>query len=231
MKATLGAGLSALQGKMGELCGKVINGRQQIGKLSRPYSISGADPSVDQEWIREQYALAVRDWRYASSAQRTSWDLLGEPEGLSGFDWLVRQQCTMPQDRGLTWTLAQRLGSETYVSSLANLGGGVCLAGTSPTGRVWRSINNGLTWTLAQRLGSETQVPSLANLGGGVCLAGTYPTGQVWRSIDNGLTWTLAQRLGSETQVYSLANPGGGVCLAGTYPTGQVWRSESQIEP
>jgi hypothetical protein len=182
MKATLSAGLSALQGKLGGLCGKVIRGRQQVGRLSIPYGLSGKTPSVDQDFIKNQYALTVRDWRYASAAQQATWDLLGEPEHLSGFDWLVRQQCSMPPDRGLTWTLAQRLGSEIYVFSLANLGGGICLAGTYPTGQVWRSLDNGLTWTLAQRLGTETYVRSLANLGGGVCIAGTYSLGQVWRS-------------------------------------------------
>ena len=85
-------------------------------------------------------------------------------------------------NNGLTWTLIQRLGTEAYVYSLANLGGGICLAGTYPTGQVYRSTDNGLTWTLAQRLGTETDVRSLANLGGGICLAGTYPTGQVYRS-------------------------------------------------
>ena len=139
MKATLGAGLSALHGKIGGLCGRVINGRQQLGRLSIPYGISQAEPTVDQAWIKEQYALTVRDWRYASPAQQAAWDLLGEPEGISGFDWLVRQQCAMPPDRGLTWALAQRLGSETIVFSLANLGGGVCLASTAVTGQVWRS--------------------------------------------------------------------------------------------
>ena len=140
-KAKLGAGLSALRGKLGNLCGKVINGRQQISRLSIPYGISGAEPTVDQDFIKDQYALTVRDWRYASPAQQAAWDLLGEPEGISGFDWLVRFQCAMPPDRGLAWTLAQRLGSETYVYSLANLGGGVCLAGTIPTGQVWRSTS------------------------------------------------------------------------------------------
>ena len=224
-KATLGAGLSALQGKIGGLCGKVINGRQQIGRLSTPYSISGVEPTVDQTYILDQYALTVRDWRAASVAQQTIWNALGALENISGFDWLVRQQCAMPLDRGLTWTLSQRLGTETQVRALANLGGGVCLAGTIPTGQVWRSTDGGLTWTLSQRLGTETYVLALANLGGGVCLAGTYPTGRVWRSTDGGLTWTLSQRLGTETYVYALANLGGGVCLASTYPTGQVWRS------
>ena len=85
-----------------------------------------------------------------------------------------------------TWSLIQRLGTETHVFSLANLGGGVALAGTSPTGQIYRSTDNGLTWSLIQQLGTETQIFSLANLGGGVVLAGTYPTGQIYRSTDNG---------------------------------------------
>jgi len=180
--AKLGAGLSALQGKLGNLCGKVIRGKQQIGRLSIPYGISGEEPTVDQTFILDQYALTVRDWRAASVEQRETWNLLGDLENISGFDYLVKIQCSMPTDRGLTWTLAQRLGTETYVRALANLGGGVCLAGTNPTGQVWRSTDGGLTWSLVQRLGTETQVIALANLGGAVCLAGTLPTGQVWRS-------------------------------------------------
>ena len=139
MKATLGAGLSSLQGKFGNLCGKVINGRQQLGRLSVPYAVSNKDPTTDQVYIKNQYALTVRDWRVASAEQQEIWDALGEQEKISGFDWLIRQQCAMPADRGLTWTLAQQLGTETNVHSLANLGGGICLAGTYPTGQVYQS--------------------------------------------------------------------------------------------
>ena len=122
-------------------------------------------------------------------------------------------------------TLIQQLGSETYVLSLASLGGGVVLAGTYPTGQIYKSTDSGATWTLIQQLGSETQVRSLASLGGGVVLAGTYPTGQIYKSTDSGATWTLIQQLGSETYVYSLASLGGGVVLAGTGSTGQIYKS------
>ena len=37
-----------------------------------------------------------------------------------------------------TWSLIQRLGTETQVFSLANLGGRVALAGTGPTGQIYR---------------------------------------------------------------------------------------------
>jgi photosystem II stability/assembly factor-like uncharacterized protein len=201
MKATLGAGLSSLQGKLGNLCAKVINGRQQLGRLSVPYSVSGEDPSADQVAQMEWYAAKVAEWRAASPAQRATWDTAGDSLGISGFNyWLTLLVPTWP-DRGLVWTLAQRLGTETYVYSLAYLGNGVCLAGTGITGKVYRSTDSGLTWTPAQRLGMEMYVYSLAYLGAGVCLAGTGITGQVYRSTDSGLTWTLAQRLERESVV------------------------------
>jgi hypothetical protein len=76
--------------------------------------------------------------------------------------------------------LSQRLGTETSVLSLADLGGGVVLAGTSLTGQIYKSTDSGATWALSQRLGSETSVRSLSDLGGGVVLAGTSLTGQIY---------------------------------------------------
>ena len=52
-------------------------------------------------------------------------------------------------DKG-TWSLIQQLGTESYVYSLVNLGGGVALAGTGETGQIYRSADNGLTWSLIQ---------------------------------------------------------------------------------
>ena len=126
---------------------------------------------------------------------------------------------------GEPWILTDRLGTETYVLSLASLGSGVVLAGTYPTGQVYKSTDSGATWALVQRLGTETDVRSLASLGSGVVLAGTYPTGQVYKSTDSGATWALVQRLGTETRVLSLASLGSGVVLAGTSDTGQVYQS------
>ena len=83
----------------------------------------------------------------------------------------------------------QRLGSETQVRSLVSLGSGVVLAGTSPTGKIYKSTDSGATWTEIQRLGSETQVFSLASLGSGVVLAGTYPTGSVFRLQEVTIAW------------------------------------------
>jgi hypothetical protein len=118
----------------------------------------------------------------------------------------------------------QRLGSEMYAYSLVSLGSGVVLAGTYPTGKIFKSTDSGATWTEIQRLGSETYVYSLVSLGSGVVLAGTAPTGKIYKSTDSGATWTEIQQLGSETRVYSLVSLGSGVVLAGTSPTGSVFR-------
>jgi len=123
------------------------------------------------------------------------------------------------------FNLVQRLGTETAVNAIVNLGGGILLAGTSTGGKVYRSTDYGGSWTLVQQLGTETQVLSFVNIGGGVVLAGTSNTGQVYRSTDYGASWSLVQRLGSETYVLALASLGNGVALAGTIPNGQVYRS------
>ena len=87
MKAKLSAGLSALQGKLGSFCGKVIRGQQQIGRLSIPYGISGGDPSAAQVAVREAYAEKVQAWRTASDATREAWEILAEPLKISGFNY------------------------------------------------------------------------------------------------------------------------------------------------
>lgn len=89
VKAKLGAGLSALQGKIGNVCGKIIDGRQQISRLSIPYGISGEEPTAEQLSVRAIYAQKVQEWRTASDEDRLAWDLLGEPLGISGFNFLM----------------------------------------------------------------------------------------------------------------------------------------------
>ena len=74
-----------------------------------------------------------------------------------------------------------RLGTETDAYSFVSLGGGIVLAGTYPTGQVYKSTDSGATWSLVQQLGTETYVLSLVSLGGGIVLAGTGPTCQIYR--------------------------------------------------
>ena len=97
---------------------------------------------------------------------------------LSGID----DRFAFADDGILSFEYVQRLGGYTRVLSLADLGSGVVLAGTNPSGQVYKSTDSGATWSLVQRLGSETYVYSLLDLGSGVVLAGTYPTGQIYKS-------------------------------------------------
>jgi hypothetical protein len=126
---------------------------------------------------------------------------------------------------GDSWSYIQRLGTETYVNSLAYLGSGIIIAGTGVTGQIYKSTDYGTTWNLIQQLGTAIQVYSFSYLGSGIVLAGTYPPGQIYKSTDYGDTWNLIQQLGTETVVFSLAYLGNGIVLAGTNPTGQIYKS------
>jgi hypothetical protein len=131
-------------------------------------------------------------------------------------------------DYGLTWAQTATLGAETALNAIVYLGADVCLAGTTPGGKVYRSTNYGSTWALVQQLGSMVGVTSLLSLGAGVVIAGTYhgdTTGtKVYRSTDSGLTWDAGHALGEQT-VYTLNTLGGGVVIAGTSLNGKVFRS------
>jgi hypothetical protein len=111
------------------------------------------------------------------------------------------------------------------VYSLASLGGGVAVAGTSPGGKIFRTTDSGASWASVQQLGTETGVYSLASLGGGVAVAGTVPGGKIFRTTDSGASWAPVQQLGTETFVLSLASLGGGVAVAGTAPGGKIFRT------
>ena len=182
MKSTPAPQFSEIRGSIGSVCVQKRKTGFAISKKPIPYSISGEERSNFQKEVNTCYGAAVAVWRDATQAQRNAWETSGAEIAISGFNYLVWVSCRLPPDRGLTWTLIQRLGTEIYVYSLVNLGGGVVLAGTGPTGQIYRTTDAGLTWSLIQRLGTETNVRSLINLGGGVALAGTYPTGQIWRS-------------------------------------------------
>jgi hypothetical protein len=73
-------------------------------------------------------------------------------------------------------------GAETHISSLADLGNGIALAGTRPSGKIFRSTDYGLTWVDLGQQGAETYILSLADLGNGIALAGTGLNGKIFRS-------------------------------------------------
>jgi hypothetical protein len=109
--------------------------------------------------------------------------------------------------------------------SLAHLGNGICLAGTSGGGKILRSTDYGATWSDLGQQFSQTQIYSFAHLGNGICLAGTGTGGKVLRSTDYGATWTDLGTQFSQTEIYSLAYLGNGICLAGTGGGGKILRS------
>lgn len=129
-------------------------------------------------------------------------------------------------DYGATWNSGTaQLGTETSVQSLVYCGGALAVAGTSQTGRIYRTGDSGASWGLVTRLGSETYINALAYLPEGIVLAGTGDLGNIYKSTDYGAIWGAAVRLGSETNVFALANMGSGVVLAGSYPSGKVFKS------
>jgi hypothetical protein len=89
MKAILGNGLETLRGKLGPLCGKVIRGQQQIGRLSVPYSLSQGQPSSGQLDSREFYREKIKEWQGASAEDRENWNAAAEPLNISGFNYLL----------------------------------------------------------------------------------------------------------------------------------------------
>lgn len=122
-----------------------------------------------------------------------------------------------------TWTLQQNLGQRA-VYTLADLGGGVAMAGTSYLGWVFRSTDTGATWHAQQRLrtGSiNNELRAMINLGNGVVMVGTSNvtanvTGYIWRSSDNGVTWAAKGRPASNTtQIFSFTRADNGRIIAG----------------
>ena len=87
---------------------------------------------------------------------------------------------------GATWSDLGQQFSQTQIRSLANIGGGVVVAGTAPSGKILRSVDSGATWSDLGQQFSQTYIFSLANVGGGVVVAGTYPDGKILRSADYG---------------------------------------------
>ena len=83
---------------------------------------------------------------------------------------------------GLAWADLGQRGAETYIISLAYLGNGIAIAGTSPSGKIFRSTDYGATWADLGQQAAETYIFSLVYLGNGIALAGTLPNGKIFRS-------------------------------------------------
>jgi hypothetical protein len=129
-------------------------------------------------------------------------------------------------DYGSNWALVRQLGTEDGVFSLLGLGNGIVLAGTNPTGAIWKSTDAGQTWAhVPVGFNLDSTVYNLSTLGAGVVLAGTGPVGNVYRSLDWGATWTLIQILGTENSVRSFITLSNGATLAGTGESAYIFKS------
>lgn len=138
-------------------------------------------------------------------------------------------------DLGYTWSVLNNFSDCIEVRSLAYLGGGVVIAGTTIASKIYRSTDYGQTWSLTTTFnGTIDHVWHLLNLGSGVVLAavgsGDVGDAQIWRSIDDGLTWDLLSRLGETTESRvsaNIVNLGNGILLTGTAIDGKIFRSEN----
>jgi hypothetical protein len=196
------------------------------GKIN--YSVKCLDGSAIGGWERFFVDLIGKNSTFVISENEVIalLNLQTETENLGSSTTIdIHDKSSGSWDGGENWSLIDQLGSETGVLSLVSLGSGIVLAGTYPTGQIYKSTDSGDSWSLIDQLGTETSVLSIVNLGGGIMLAGTSTMGRIYKSTDSGNNWSLIQRLGTENYVLSLVNLGNGIVLAGTYPTGQVYKS------
>ncbi len=128
---------------------------------------------------------------------------------------------------GQTWQSIALPGSNA-VFSLAETATGVVLAGTSPGGEVFMSMDGGGFWTGPLALPGAESVDSLLAMADGDLFAGTGPSGDIFRSTDAGLTWGATAGLTGVEHVYTLTLDGAGGIIAGTAPEGCLWRSVDQ---
>jgi len=114
---------------------------------------------------------------------------------------------------------------EDHTYSLACLGNGICLAGTYPNGKIFRSTNYGGSWSDLGQQGSLDWVYPMIYLENGICLAaGDYPV-TMYRSVDYGETWSLLEQSFGNTNMWSAVYLENGICLAGLSETGEIFRS------
>jgi|GEM_PF-1599819 len=116
--------------------------------------------------------------------------------------------------------LAEQVLEATHqvVSQIANLGGGVLVAGTRQTADPWdgaihRSVDYGATWTTVQTFSGQA-ILSCIPLPGGIVLAGSANS-KLYRSTDRGLTWTEITVVTGVVNISNLTYCGNGVVIAG----------------
>ena len=166
-----------------------------------------------------------------STGTITATEFVGGAAGLTGVTTTLDDGDVLglAESAGLVWADLGQQEAETYIYSLTYCGNGICLAGTAPNGKIFRSTDYGATWADLSQQEAETHVRSLVYCGNGICLAGTSPNGKIFRSTDYGATWVDLGQQEAETYVLSLAYCGNGICLAGMAPGGKIFRSTATM--
>ena len=136
-------------------------------------SIDGTARTIDSLWTFDGLRLSRGGVSDAVAAQ----------EGIEAYAQRgMHRDLLAAVGDSITWTDLGKQGSETHIYSLAYLGNGIVLAGTEPSGKIFRSTDYGATWTDLGQQGAETHIWCLAYLGNGIVLAGTDPNGKIFRS-------------------------------------------------
>ena len=127
-------------------------------------------------------------------------------------------------DLGSHWAYSALLAGATAALSMAYLGNGVVVCGTSGNAGIYRSTDYGTTWSLVRNVDNASEVRSMVYVGEDIVIAGSGPNGWLEISTDAGLTWAPLTQLSAVT-VYSLFSLGNGIVMAGTGNECKVFRS------
>jgi hypothetical protein len=129
------------------------------------------------------------------------------PDLVNGFgNWFNTGQL---QDAIYVYDLKESADGTIYAATAC--------AGTSPTGRVFRTENGGITWDGCGEMPGAMVVYSLL-VDGDTLYAGTYPNGDVYKSINRGYSWVNTANLLGATSARSLVRLSNGDILVGTSP-------------
>lgn len=121
---------------------------------------------------------------------------------------------------GVHWTLQQAI-STMNVWSIANLGGGVVIAATNESKKIYISNDYGAAWTpMDVNISSNNRITELSG-NAGIILTGTY--GAIHKSANGGGTWE--QTLSMPGEISCITNAGGQTYLAGTSNNGMIYKS------
>ena len=205
MKAVLGAGLEELHGKIASFCGKRVFGKQQLTRLSVPYSVSGQEPSTAQVANRTHYGELVEAYRALTEEQRAVYEAAGEAVGLSGFNYYLKVSWSKEKQAGVVWTPsgASPLTTSPDIAFRIRYPSASLLL--TSMGDFYRSTDNGLNWNYSY-VGVDSYAECIMELDDqGTLIFVDFSGGAIWKSEDGGASWD------SWIQYKGYGSPGAGL--------------------